>query len=139
MATYTEHYGLHQWVPEDNFLRSDFNTDLQKIDTALREITETADGKISIITGSYTGNDSNGRVISLGFTPSAVYLCSEGGLAGYNSGNYHCYGGLMTPDSPIKISGQLAAEIVENGFKLYYGTYIQTNCSGTTYHYIAFH
>ena len=32
MATYTENYQLHQWVPEDDFLRTDFNTDFQKID-----------------------------------------------------------------------------------------------------------
>lgn len=35
MATYTPNYGLHQWVPEDTFLRTDFNEDFQKIDTAL--------------------------------------------------------------------------------------------------------
>ena len=35
MATYTSNYQLHQWVPEDDFLRTDFNTDFQKIDTAL--------------------------------------------------------------------------------------------------------
>ena len=35
MANYTEHYGLHQWVPEDDFLRTDFNTDFALIDAAL--------------------------------------------------------------------------------------------------------
>lgn len=35
MADYTEHYQLHQWQPQDKFLRTDFNEDLQKIDTAL--------------------------------------------------------------------------------------------------------
>lgn len=35
MADYTEHYQLHQWVPEDDFLRTDFNTDFAKIDAAL--------------------------------------------------------------------------------------------------------
>lgn len=35
MATYTPNYGLHQWVPEDKFLRTDFNEDFSKIDTAL--------------------------------------------------------------------------------------------------------
>lgn len=35
MADYTEHYQLHQWQPEDPFLRTDFNADLAKIDTAL--------------------------------------------------------------------------------------------------------
>lgn len=37
MADYTEHYQLHQWQPQDPFLRTDFNEDLQKIDTALEK------------------------------------------------------------------------------------------------------
>ena len=35
MANYTEHYQLHQWVPEDDFLRTDFNEDFQKIDAGI--------------------------------------------------------------------------------------------------------
>ena len=35
MSRFTPNYQLHQWDPEDNFLRTDFNTDLSKIDTAL--------------------------------------------------------------------------------------------------------
>lgn len=35
MGTFTPNYQLHQWDPQDNFLRTDFNTDLSKIDTAL--------------------------------------------------------------------------------------------------------
>ena len=40
MADYTEHYQLHQWQPQDPFLRTDFNEDLQKIDTALDGLVE---------------------------------------------------------------------------------------------------
>ena len=35
MSRFTPNYQLHQWDPEDNFLRTDFNEDLSKIDTAL--------------------------------------------------------------------------------------------------------
>ena len=35
MANYTAHYHLHQWEPEDSFLRTDFNEDFAKIDGAL--------------------------------------------------------------------------------------------------------
>ena len=36
MANYTEHYQLHQWEPEDSFLRTDFKRGLrQKFDGAL--------------------------------------------------------------------------------------------------------
>ncbi len=38
MANYTPNYQLHQWAPEDKFLRTDFNEDLNKIDTALGTI-----------------------------------------------------------------------------------------------------
>ena len=38
MASYTSNYGLHQWVPEDNFLRMDFNEDFKKIDTAIKSV-----------------------------------------------------------------------------------------------------
>ena len=38
MSAYTKHYQLHQWDPQDPFLRTDFNQDLSKIDTALGAI-----------------------------------------------------------------------------------------------------
>ncbi|MGN8967493.1 hypothetical protein [Intestinimonas sp. HCP28S3_D6] len=43
MATYTPNYGLHQWAPEDKFLRTDFNEDFSKLDTALKA----AEGEIA--------------------------------------------------------------------------------------------
>lgn len=61
MAAYTEHYHLHQWEPEDNFLRTDFNEDsVCWISTAL---------KPEILSGSYTGDDARSRDISLGVSP----------------------------------------------------------------------
>ena len=35
MANYTPNYRLHQWEPEDKFLRTDFNEDFSTIDAAL--------------------------------------------------------------------------------------------------------
>ena len=37
MANYTEYYHLHQWEPEDSFLRTDFNEDFRRIAAALQE------------------------------------------------------------------------------------------------------
>ncbi|MEI3262955.1 MAG: hypothetical protein V8S11_14370 [Flavonifractor plautii] len=31
MANYTQHYHLHQWEPEDSFLRTDFNGDFRPL------------------------------------------------------------------------------------------------------------
>ena len=129
--TKTEHYDLPQWEPTDRVLREDFNEAMENLETALTS-------KIGIIFGSYTGNDVNGRTINLGFTPVAVYLCEQGGLAGVIPGSTYCYGGLMTTDLPIKLDDQKAAEIVENGFKVYSDVYIRTNFRTTVYYYIAF-
>lgn len=38
MAQYTPKIGLHQWEPQDDFLRSDFNQDFAKIDAAFRDL-----------------------------------------------------------------------------------------------------
>lgn len=40
MASYTQHYQLHQWEPTDDFLRTDFNQDHQKIDAAIKATEE---------------------------------------------------------------------------------------------------
>ena len=60
MASYTEHYQLHQWVPEDDFLRTDFNEDFAKIDAAIKSEAEAAAealaGKAEIVKGSYIGS-----------------------------------------------------------------------------------
>lgn len=62
MASYTEHYHLHQWTPEDAFLRTDFNTDLSAIDQALGELDSAVDlcGNCEVIHGSYTGTGEIG-------------------------------------------------------------------------------
>ncbi len=55
MANYTPNYQLHQWEPEDPFLRTDFNEDFQKIDAALK-----ASGDCHFVYGSYVGTGTFG-------------------------------------------------------------------------------
>ena len=42
MAAYTTNYRLHQWEPEDHFLRTDFNEDFAKLDTAIKGVSTAA-------------------------------------------------------------------------------------------------
>ena len=69
MANYTEHYQLHQWEPGDAFLRTDFNEDLEKIDTALGALSVDR-----IAQGSYVGDGTNDRIIQLPFAPEFVII-----------------------------------------------------------------
>ena len=41
-SNYTASYGLCQWESGDQFIRSEFNQDNQKIDTALKRVADTA-------------------------------------------------------------------------------------------------
>ena len=34
----TQNYNLHSWVPEDDFLRSEFNDNFTSLDTALKSL-----------------------------------------------------------------------------------------------------
>ena len=133
MATYTANYGLHQWEASDNFLRTDFNTDFGIIDGALGE-------KAEVVTGSYTGDGQATRVISLGFTPKAVLVMSEGGATSYSNNYTQTYGGLAFPGHPVDRNGLDAVAVEEGGIQVAYEdypTYACTNNSGAVYHYMA--
>lgn len=73
MANYTQHYQLHQWEGSDPFLRTDFNEDFQKIDSALE-----GKGNCRICFGSYTGNGKSGEesptTLTLPFQPLVIFL-----------------------------------------------------------------
>lgn len=138
MAQYTENLGLHQWEPEDNFLRSDFNEDFAKIDAAVRQVgdakadkgtTEAAvtalqtavSQKVEIVTGTYTGNGSTLN-ITLGFRPQAVIIPA----------GYFTMVGLGECNSLVIVTN--------TGFRVTYNTVSGTtaNSAKTVYHYIAF-
>jgi len=125
----TSNYKLNQWAAEDRIIREEFNSDNQKIETALTSIqataakvsskadTSTLNSKIAtvnsqistveakipkIVTGTYIGDDAEKRTISLGFTPKAVYVCRETGLTYSTSSSGYIYGGLALSGAPIR-------------------------------------
>ena len=60
-SNHTQHYGLCQWEATDAVLRTDFNEDNQKIDTALK----TQAGSISDLTAQMANKANTGAVNSL--------------------------------------------------------------------------
>ena len=129
LATYTEHYGLHQWEASDDFLRTDFNTDHQLIDAALGD-------KAEIVTGSYKGDGTGTRNISLGFMPRAVLLETETGER--HSSTSGRRGGLALPGSPCAYNSPAYVTITTDGFQVAatnssYGT----NANLVDYYYLA--
>ena len=95
----TEHYELNQWLATDQVLRTDFNADNAKIDTALAEKAQAADlealsstvsglsttvaehtaaiaglGNCQIYTTSYAGNDADSRTHTFPGPAAAVFI-----------------------------------------------------------------
>ena len=141
MASYTANYQLHQWEPADFFLRTDFNADFAKLDAALAGKAGLADlaEKLGAVTGSYTGDGSAGRTISLGFAPIAVFLREDedsGAILAVQNGAVMDERGSETM---LAVSGQ--------GFQVCYDTYYvgakpeecrpYANRAGVTYRYLA--
>ena len=148
MASYTTNYGLHQWEPADDFLRTDFNTDFAKIDAGMRAAQSaadgaqsaastaqsTADGKSGIVTGSYTGNDAESRTISLGFQPKAVLVERRDGVRYSNA----TVAGLALAGKPAYTSsGDGGVTVTSNGFTVSRKNFTTTNESGITFYYLA--
>ena len=141
MASYTANYQLHQWEPADFFLRTDFNADFAKLDAALAGkagLAELAE-KLGAVTGSYTGDGSANRTITLGAAPVAVFLREDGDsgaiLAVQN-------GAVLDEEGEVTMltdSGQ--------GFQVTYDAYFTgvsnkvrepyANRAGVTYRYLA--
>ena len=111
-SSYTSNYQLCQWEGTDKVLRTDFNGDNAKIDAALAE-------KAEVVFGTYTGDGTASRVISLGFTPEAVYLCGEGGEAFTAAGTAYLTGGVLFRQLPPPVqrlhSGQCGGRGVPGG------------------------
>ena len=141
MAQYTPNYGLHQWEPGDNFLRTDFNTDFAKIDAALQvkadktAVAQKADqsaleavqtlalGKCSVIPGRLVGDGNDYQDIVLGARPKAVFLSwgASTYLAVKDLNNY----GLLLTDNGFRVqrdnSGSSTNRFFnQNGLPLYY-------------------
>ena len=151
MATYTANYQLHQWVPKDQFRRTDFNQDFQKIDSALASLQTQTDSKASsaalstvetlagrkceITCGTYVGDGAASRTITLGFQPKAVHLEIRSALRGGSS--YNMYGGLAVQEGGVA-HNNTALSITAAGFQVFYQGEALTNISGESYRYIAF-
>lgn len=98
--------------------------------------------KCEIAAGSYTGDGTENRVISLGRTPKAVLVMENSGMM-YTANSHGTYGGLAVTGSPViyQYDTQQAVSIVTNGFQVTHGgqyNCLMSNVSDTVYNYIAF-
>jgi hypothetical protein len=139
MATNTsEHLGLHLWEPTDQVLRTEFNQNWTKIDTAVNAAQETAEAAQSAaeqrpyVIGSYTGNGGT-QSITLGFQPFFIIITAQ--PANSRDATFIAISGGSEASSTLTFT--------EDGFTVIvasttYETYPLTNQNGRLYHYLAF-
>ena len=148
----TTNFQLCQWEADDEVLRTDFNADNLKIENALSAIKTVADVAYTpenrpYVVGTYTGDGAKQRVISLGFTPSAVLVMMRNGDLNNHSGSY--YGGLALPGANAStsaegatrwIDAQTIVAIVEGGFQVGQhknGPTVASNGANNVFYYVA--
>ena len=139
----TANYQLNQWEAEDKVLRTELIADNAKIDAALAGLAATA---LKMAVGTYTGDGAASRVISVGFTPKAVLVCTQSGLTYSPYASGYVYGGLAVTAGNIYLERfeiiYPGVEIVSGGFQVYQtaidsSSAIQCNNTQYTYHYLA--
>ena len=98
MASYTQNYQLHQWEGSDPFLRTDFNEDFKKIDSALAS---TAGSTPKICVGTYQGSsaEKEGITITLPFKPKVVLVW--GNYFGTSSSRLDLHNGMAVEGVPL--------------------------------------
>lgn len=94
------------------------------------------------VTGSYTGDETETKNITLGFQPKAVLVAHNGGVtATWAGAQPTTYGGLALQGKPVTTGGHTALEVTDTGFAVHRPSgfdYVRTNRGGDTYYYIAF-
>ncbi len=124
----TQNYQLHNWVPEDKFLRAEINENFARLD-----------GSARVVVGSYEGDGAAERTISLGFQPKAVLVVRSDGRI---TGDYDGYGGLAFPGRDVVFRDAPALSVTAGGFRVCQRTIssswaVQCNSSGQSYYYLA--
>ena len=138
MANYTPNYGLHQWEPGDNFLRTDFNEDFAKLDAAIKGVADTAESKKAdksalaevrtlaeskcrVAMGSYVGNGTK-LVVPLGARAKVIFIIF--GMYTYMASEEHSNFGLASDEKGFSASSNPNANR-------------DLNAAGSTFHYVA--
>ena len=109
---------------------------------ALEALSNTLASMPRLVTGTYTGNGEESRLISLGFQPKALLVMTD---EGYSARPYtdDYYGGLALPGKPVfrqtNYGTYYILTIEAGGFRVYYdkSNYVLSNQKEINYYYLA--
>ncbi len=108
----------------DTNLQSDMNT-----------VKTTLTVKTACHFGTYTGDGTEKRTITLGYHPKAVLVFREGCYTGYSSA---IYGGLASENVPLMYGDSVGLGVTADGFQLLNSRNCALNLSGYKYSFAVF-
>lgn len=135
----TQNYKLNKPETSDLFTPIPLNENADKLDAALARMDGAAAGldqRVQVLelrhftVGTYAGDDTESRVIDLGFTPQAVFV-----FRAYSDEMPLAVTGYPAYVRPSSSSHYVAFSIVENGFQT---GWIGYNARNSNYSYFAF-
>ena len=107
--------------------RTAADTDLQ---TDMNTVKTTLTVKTACHFGTYTGDGTEKRTITLGYHPKAVLVFREGCYTGYSSA---IYGGLASEDVPLMYGDSIGLGVTDDGFQVLNSRNCALNLSGYKY------
>ena len=112
--------------------RTAADTDLQ---SDMNAVKTTLAVKTACHFGTYTGDGTEKRTITLGYHPKAVLVFREGCYTGYSSA---IYGGLASEDVPLMYGDSVGLGVTADGFQLLNSRNCALNLSGYKYSFAVF-
>ena len=112
--------------------RTAADTDLQ---SDMNTVKTTLTVKTACHFGTYTGDGTEKRTITLGYHPKAVLVFREGCYTGYSSA---IYGGLASEDVPLMYGDSVGLGVTADGFQLLNSRNCALNLSGYKYAFAVF-
>ena len=133
----TSNYGLKQWESWERVTRGEVNELVAAVDAAVKAAYQLADGKASVVFGTYTANGQVSQSIHLGFSPKALILVTrEGYLDSPFQAGYRL-GGIIFPQMEFE-----AVYLTSSGFTVTtpedQGQHTPNSQKYSPYYYIAF-
>ena len=86
---------------------------------------------------AYTGNGQTSQTVSVPFTPNCVIIMQYSFRL--QTGSDVITGGMMQYGKPIQTGGEIGAEIISSGFRVYQTNRMQFNTDGVVYYFVAFY
>ena len=90
--------------------------------------------KVQMYVEGYVGTGAASQDVVIGWKPKAVLIMQN---ARYIMVGNIVTGGLLLENKPIRLEGEICAELTNSGFKVYQDGNIQMNTSGVIYYFLA--